>query len=51
MCEEYKRITDILVKLTDAIGFNGSEAHLEAYRKAFEDLKKLIDDVDNAERL
>ena len=52
MNKEDERINNILIELTDAIGFDGNnKIHMEAFWKAQEELIKLIQEIDNAERI
>lgn len=51
MNKEYDRINEILIKLTDALDFNGQGKQMDAFIQARKDLEDLIDALDNAERL
>ena len=51
MPAEYDRINDILIKLTDVLGYNSANVkHVEAFLNARGELEDLIDEIDNAER-
>ena len=50
MPAEYDKINDILIKLTDALGYNSANVkHLEAFLNARGELEDLIDEIDNVE--
>jgi len=52
MNKEEEKINNILIELTDAIGFDGNKkGQMKAFIKARDELTKLMDDIDNAERL
>lgn len=42
-----EKISSILIELTDAIGFDHSKKHLEAYQKAEQELLELFDELKN----
>jgi hypothetical protein len=44
-------IRKILIELTDALGYTGTQKQVEAFIKAQRDLEDLIEMIDNAERL
>lgn len=51
MPKEYDKINEILIKLTDALGFNSADVkHLDAFLKARGELEDLMDEIDNAKR-
>ena len=52
MNKDEDRINNILIELTDAIGFDGNKkGHMEAFLKAKEELITLIEEIDNAKRI
>ena len=52
MNKDYNEIREILVDLTDSLGYDQDYAkHKLAYNLAFNRLCKLIDKIDNAERV
>ena len=51
MPKEHDRINEILIKLTDVLGYDSAnKKHREAFLEARGELEDLIDEVDNAER-
>ena len=51
MPKEYDRISDILIRLSNALGYDSkNKEHFQAYMTARGELEDLIDEVDNAER-
>ena len=49
--KEYDEINDILIELTDAIGWTGQGKQMEAFLRARKALKNLVDRIDSAERV
>ena len=51
MPNEYDKITDILIRFSNALGYDGTNKdHFQAYMTARGELEDLIDEIDNAER-
>ncbi|KKN49572.1 hypothetical protein LCGC14_0641370 [marine sediment metagenome] len=46
-----QKVQDILVKLTDKIGFNHSKKHQEAYDEAYDELMAMIENIERQARL